>query len=162
MTTNIRPEVLQLSAKGRLPVESLAVSEAELEAWAALVRGLADGPPPTADELDLLFRVFPDDGDLSFGLAWSLLHVLEKSEDGAFATTFVRALPETFERSRQWMETFAIRSLNSEHFREILIAEGLRADSEARTRLVEMIRGITNGPRDAATERAELALAKLT
>ena len=162
MTTNIRPEVLQLSAKGRLPLESSAASEAGLEEWAALIRGLADGPPPSADELDLLLRVFPDDGDLSFGLAWALLHVLERSEDSAFATTFLRALPDTFLSSREWMETFTIRSLNSEKFREILIAEGLRADPEARTRLVEMIRGITHGPRDAATERAELALAKLT
>jgi hypothetical protein len=158
----MRSEIVALKERGRLPMESSAVTDPELAEWSNLVTAIAAGPPPDRAELEVLFRSYPDDGDLAFGLAWAVLHFVERGEDVASAEAFVNALPDTVPTSREWMETFTIRQLNVERNRDLLIATARRARPEARAALVDLIRGIASVPGDAVAERAALALVELT
>lgn len=73
----IRPEVARLIERGPLPLED-AATEGQL---AALEHALAGCPRPvTPEEARALLRLFgPDD---CYGLAWSLLHLVETAPGG--------------------------------------------------------------------------------
>lgn len=69
-----REQVQKLSALGSLPAER-DVSQESLEAYEHLLGDIT--PPVTDDEARVLVGVFgPDD---CFGLAWTLLHLIESA-----------------------------------------------------------------------------------
>jgi hypothetical protein len=83
MNMSVRPEVLHFAALGPLPESSVA-TEDDLNHRAAIL--VAIKPPLNRDEADILLTCFgPDE---CFGMAWTLLHLLETTPGGA-----VLALP---------------------------------------------------------------------
>ena len=73
----MRAEVMQLIAKGRLP-DSKSSPRLIMEWQQALER---IGAPLSNDEAAALTAVFPTSEDECFGLAWTLLHLIETAED---------------------------------------------------------------------------------
>lgn len=73
-----RPEVLRFYALGPLPASSTATEEGLAQRTDLLA---AIGPPLHRDEASLLLQCFgPDD---CFGVAWTLLHLIETTPGGA-------------------------------------------------------------------------------
>src|SRR5215813_7710328 len=76
----VRPEVRHLVELGPLPRESDGSEEGLARHQAALAK---IARPVTADEAYLLITLFgPDVSDSCFGLAWTLLHLIESCPDG--------------------------------------------------------------------------------
>ncbi|MEV7789854.1 hypothetical protein AB0O72_31445 [Streptomyces sp. NPDC088106] len=92
----VRSAVRQFSELGPLPSED-DVTDGELEQFDHLLESII--APVTAEEAELLAESFGDDN--CFGLAWSLLHLIETSpvhpisaEPAATANEWVRRLWE--------------------------------------------------------------------
>jgi hypothetical protein len=77
---DLRPAVAELVALGRLPTDEQADAQpAGAARWEALVAALhAQGPVADA-EAATLAGLFPEDGSDSFGVAWTLVHVVESA-----------------------------------------------------------------------------------
>jgi hypothetical protein len=77
---SVRDEVRDFAALGPLPTESNASVYAVEKHQAALEKIT---PPVTSEEAYLLMTTFgPEYGDSCFGLAWSVLHLVETCPDG--------------------------------------------------------------------------------
>lgn len=75
---SVRPEVLRLAVLGALPRSSVA-TEDDLQHRTGLLTAIR--PPLNAEEAAALLGCFgPDD---CFGVAWTLLHLLETTPGGA-------------------------------------------------------------------------------
>ena len=76
----VRPEVRHFVALGPLPRESDATEEGLAQHQSALAEITR---PVTTEEAYLLMTMFgPDRADSCFGLAWTLLHLVESCPDG--------------------------------------------------------------------------------
>ena len=75
----IRAEVLALVALGPMPAED-ASSVEEIETVERRLHAIAG--PVSVDEARLLVQAFPESDASCFGLAWTLLHLVETSRDG--------------------------------------------------------------------------------
>jgi hypothetical protein len=118
------------------------------------------------DSADLpdLHRAF-DDSTEDYGAYWSLLHLIERYDFETAARVFVEVLPEMLPTARGWMETLAIRQLNDDGARSLLIDAARAAQPTERAALGTLLTGIAktpeSEPRDAVSLRAEQALAAL-
>jgi hypothetical protein len=74
----MRPEFETLVALGRIPVDA-QLDEQTARRFTEAIDGLSS--PPTAEEAAALLDILPIDESTSFGLAWSLVHVIESSPD---------------------------------------------------------------------------------
>jgi hypothetical protein len=73
----MRPEVKHLVGRGRLPSSNSNVST--IQAWQ---EGLEKITPPVSDsEAAALIELFPLYDDECYGLAWTLLHLIESAPD---------------------------------------------------------------------------------
>ena len=70
----MRTPVMSLASLGRLPEEGSA-AEAQLQAFEAALKAIE--PPITDEEAASLLQVLPSTGQSCFGLAWSVLHLIE-------------------------------------------------------------------------------------
>lgn len=76
----VRSEVQQLVDLGRFPPSGGDVDPDDIDHRAALIRSIK--PPLTQEEAAALMTCFgPDE---AFGLAWSLVHLIEKTDGGVF------------------------------------------------------------------------------
>lgn len=75
---SVRSEVLRLVALGPLPDASQA-TESDLKLRAEIIEAIH--PPISREEADALLGCFG--GDDCFGIAWTLLHLLETTPGGA-------------------------------------------------------------------------------
>lgn len=73
----MRPEFAALFDLGPLPADD-DLDEATARRYADAIDGLAS-ETPTIEEAVALLNVFPPDDSTAFGLAWSVLHVIEAS-----------------------------------------------------------------------------------
>ena len=118
------------------------------------------------DSADLpdLHRAF-DDSTEDYGAYWSLLHLIERYDFEAAARVYLDVLPQMLPTARGWMETLAIRQLNDDEARSLLIEAARAAKPTARAALETLLTAIANTPesepRDAVSVQAEQALAAL-
>ena len=75
----IRSDIMAMARLGRLPPDSADAEVGALSLWERLLSAVEEGPSPNRDEVRVLIKLFPTDGTC-FGLAWSLLHLIEKAE----------------------------------------------------------------------------------
>jgi hypothetical protein len=107
--TMIRPEIEELERLGPLPADD--------DDYPGIDRRLFDvehllavvDPPVTVEEARVLAALFPRDGGTCYGLAWSLLHLIETLgvDDG------LREVVPGVD-SAQWREMFEQRLENAE------------------------------------------------
>lgn len=77
---DVRASVVGLAGLGRMPTD--ARSEAEPDAadrWTAVVGELDEAGDVTDSEAEVLVRLLPEDDSESFGVAWTLVHVIESA-----------------------------------------------------------------------------------
>ncbi len=72
----MRQQVRELVALGPLPADDVA-EEDELEQYHQLLESVYRAKPVTDEEARALVKLFPPDGDTCFGLAWTLVHLVE-------------------------------------------------------------------------------------
>lgn len=140
------------------PIESLAAARMlrtpeEVQAFDRALAELTERPG-LADLPDLL-RVFTDATEDPSNVMWGLLHHVEDFEPAAYAEAFVECLPETVPSARQWMTTLAIRQLNVDEARAMLVGVGRRANLAARGRLMEILTEIAAYPQDVGGRARE-------
>ena len=98
----IRQEVTDLASFGPLPASD-AADEATLERFSTALSAIA--PPLNVDEATLLASSFgPDD---CFGLAWTLVHLIETAPQVSFSTLPFRT------RRNQWVQLLEQRKARS-------------------------------------------------
>jgi hypothetical protein len=71
----MRAEVLHLLSKGRLPSSNRSLQQ--IAEWQEALEKIK--PPISDEEAEALTALFPETGDDCFGLAWSLIHLVETS-----------------------------------------------------------------------------------
>lgn len=71
----MRLEVVRLIACGKLP--SSTSEGAAIQGWQEALEGIAT--PVSDQEASALAMLFPDDDDECYGLAWSLIHLIESA-----------------------------------------------------------------------------------
>ena len=71
----MRIEVSRLASKGQLPSSKRSVQE--ISDWQVVFEKIL--PPVSDEEAEVLTNLFPADDDDCFGLAWSLVHLIETS-----------------------------------------------------------------------------------
>jgi hypothetical protein len=77
---DLRVGVAELLALGRMPTDEQADAEPVRAArWERLVGALDAQAPVTDDEAAALVRLLPEDGSDSFGVAWTLVHLVESA-----------------------------------------------------------------------------------
>jgi hypothetical protein len=145
------------------PIEALAAArmlrtEAEVEAFDRALGELAERAD--ASDLPSLLRVFTDATEDPSNVMWGLLHHVEDFEPAVYAEAFVECLPATLPSARAWMTTFAIRQLNVDEARALLVGFGRRASPVARGHLVGILTEIAAYPQ-AVGGRAREALEDL-
>jgi hypothetical protein len=80
MAGTIRPAVVELIALGRLPTDEQSdIDPGRADRWAALVRQLYAEGHVTDDEARALLGLLPEGDSDSFGVAWTLVHVIESA-----------------------------------------------------------------------------------
>lgn len=108
----VRQEIEELAALGPLPLEERVVAgevtEEQLIRWERLILRIAG--PVTDEEARILASLFPTEGT-AFGLAWSLLHLIETAPHWPLADVL-----ETTPRT-EWIERLRRRIENAELFR---------------------------------------------
>lgn len=99
MNTNIRKEIKELEAIGRMPDESISQNNIELiEKYEALLCNIK--APINFYEAEILIQLFPEKG--LFGLEWTLLHLIEtlyNSENKEQYKNLIQKCP-----SKEWKE----------------------------------------------------------
>jgi hypothetical protein len=70
----MRTSVINLASLGRLPEERSA-AVAQLQAFEVALKAIE--PPVTEEEVMSLLQALPDTEESCFGLAWSVLHLIE-------------------------------------------------------------------------------------
>lgn len=76
----LRPAVVALVTLGRLPTDAQADAEpARADRWESLVGALQADGPVTDAEATALAALFPEDDSDGYGVAWTLLHVVESA-----------------------------------------------------------------------------------
>ncbi len=73
----MREPIRQLVELGPLPTDSAVVTQGELDRYVEVLDSIGMEAPLTDEEARALVPLFPPDGSVSFGLAWSLLHLIE-------------------------------------------------------------------------------------
>ena len=120
-------------------------------------------------DLPDLYRSF-DDATEDYNLFWAVLHLIEHydSETKDFtagARVFLEMLPEMLPTSSRWMELLAIRQLNDEDARRLLIQAGRSAPSANRAALEGVLRKLASEHEspvaDALASKADKALRDL-
>ncbi|ADV62992.1 hypothetical protein Isop_2418 [Isosphaera pallida ATCC 43644] len=69
----MRPEIHQLVGKGRLPSSTSSIPI--IEEWQTALEKIK--PPLSDEEAVALSKLFPNSEDECFGLAWTLVHLVE-------------------------------------------------------------------------------------
>ena len=100
----MRDVVRKMASMGRLPDEDSA-EQADLDERVALLNEVAL-ERPSRDEVLALLPLFPADDSTCFGLAWTLLHIIESSPDWPIWDE-LRAI------DGEWAETLTIRLANA-------------------------------------------------
>lgn len=97
----MRPEVLALTALGALPRENGAMSE-QIERFQLALQSIAR--PVSDEEARSLVFLFGEDG--CFGLAWSLLHLIETSPGWPLADALINT-------NNEWVARLQERAVTS-------------------------------------------------
>ena len=80
MPEAVRPAVAELVALGRMPTDEQADTEpVRADRWEALVGVVSTSGDVTDDEVSALVGLLPEDDSDSYGVAWTLVHVIESA-----------------------------------------------------------------------------------
>mgnify|MGYP007091070975 FL=1 len=104
----IRPEIEELERLGPLPADDDDYPGIDRKLFDVEHLLAAVDPPVTVEEARVLAALFPRDGGTCYGLAWSLLHLIETlgvDDLGAVVTGV---------NSAQWRKMFEQRLENAE------------------------------------------------
>ena len=78
--SGVRASVDALAGLGRMPTDAQAEAEPDLaDRWEAVVGELHAARDVTDDEAAALVQLFPEDDSDSYGVAWTLVHVIESA-----------------------------------------------------------------------------------
>ncbi len=99
-----------------------------------------------AADLPGLFRVFIDATEDPSNVMWGLIHLAESYESQPYASAFVASLPETVNDAAEWMQILAIRQLNDDPSRALLIDAARGAEPGQRSALISLLRQIADFP----------------
>ena len=104
----IRPEIEELERLGPLPADDDDYPGIDRRLFDVEHLLAAVDPPVTVEEARVLAALFPRDGGTCYGLAWSLLHLIETldADDLGAVVTGVN--------SAQWRKMFEQRLENAE------------------------------------------------
>lgn len=104
----IRPEIEELERLGPLPADDDDYPGIDRKLFDVEHLLAAVDPPVTVEEARVLAALFPRDGGTCYGLAWSLLHLIETldADDLGAVVTGVN--------SAQWRKMFEQRLENAE------------------------------------------------
>ena len=104
----IRPEIEELERLGPLPTDDDDHPGIDQKLFGVEHLLAAVDPPVTVEEARVLAALFPRDGGTCYGLAWSLLHLIETldADDLGAVVTGVN--------SAQWRKMFEQRLENAE------------------------------------------------
>ena len=104
----IRPEIEELERLGPLPADDDDYPGIDRRLFGVEHLLAAVDPPVTVEEARVLAALFPRDGGTCYGLAWSLLHLIETldADDLGAVVTGVN--------SAQWRKMFEQRLENAE------------------------------------------------
>ena len=104
----IRPEIEELERLGPLPADDDDDPGIDRKLFDVEHLLAAVDPPVTVEEARVLAALFPRDGGTCYGLAWSLLHLIETldADDLGAVVTGVN--------SAQWRKMFEQRLENAE------------------------------------------------
>ena len=104
----IRPEIEELERLGPLPADDDDDPGIDRKLFDVEHLLAAVDPPVTVEEAQVLAALFPRDGGTCYGLAWSLLHLIETldADDLGAVVTGVN--------SAQWRKMFEQRLENAE------------------------------------------------
>lgn len=101
----MRSEVAALARLGPLPNDSLESDADVLREQQRLLAAIAT-QPPTAEESAVLATLFPADGGTSFGLAWSLVTIIESGSSWPQWDVLAGVQPD-------WRATLEVRLTNA-------------------------------------------------
>ena len=104
----IRPEIEGLERLGPLPADDDGYPGIDRRLFDVERLLAAVDPPVTVEEARVLAALFPRDGGTCYGLAWSLLHLIETLGAGGLGAV----VPGV--DSAQWREMFEQRLENAE------------------------------------------------
>jgi hypothetical protein len=80
MSEALRPSVAELVALGRMPTDQQADAEpVKADRWEAVVGELYAAGDVTDAEAAALVQLLPEDDSDSYGVAWTLVHVIESA-----------------------------------------------------------------------------------
>lgn len=92
MSDGIRPSVAELVQLGPMPTDDEATNQPVRAArWEQLVGELYSEGNVTDEEAACLVELFPGDDSDSFGVAWTLVHVIESSPSWPDVAALARA-----------------------------------------------------------------------
>jgi immunity protein 30 of polymorphic toxin system len=152
----------ETEAAAMLRSSSRLRDDADFETYERAVELLAESLDPR--DLPTIYRAF-DDGTEDYEVFWSLVHLIDKYDWRTTATVYVDLLPETLATAREWMELLAIRQVNHDEARRLLLEAARAAPAPNRDALRTLLVGLASErDSDAAKAlaiRAEQALHEL-
>jgi len=86
-----------------VPILSDQLDPAQIDAAVRLLDALIH--PLSSDDIRALMRLLPPEGDLAYGLNWTILHAIEASPDWPLWDTLQ-------DRESEWVSTFLVRLAN--------------------------------------------------
>ena len=153
----MRAEVEQLVSLGPLPAESIA-EPAQLDELQRRLEAISK--PVVAQEVEVLLTLFGPD-DTCFGLAWTLLHLVETAENEAYVLGLMGALPIMSVRSPDWTRRILGRVFNSVTAFQALLSAVVDASSEQTTALDATLDGLRDRNPERFGAKADLVRARL-
>jgi hypothetical protein len=124
--------------------------DADFETFDRAVALLAESLDPR--DLPAIYRAF-DDGTEDYEVYWSLVHLVDKYDWRVMATVYVDLLPETLPKAREWMELLAIRQVNHDDARKLLVEAARTAPAPHRDALRSLLVGLAS-ERDSDAAKA--------
>jgi hypothetical protein len=137
-------------------------SKEEFAAFVSAMAALGERLDPA--DLPELYRSF-DDGTEDYGAFWSLIHLIEQYDWAKAASAYIEVLPDMVATAHEWMETLAIRQLNNDAARQLLVEAGRAGEPANRAALRDLLAGVATGDESGVVypvaARAAEALAAL-
>lgn len=137
--------------------------DADFETYDRAVELLAESLDPR--DLPAIYQAF-DDSTEDYEVFWSLVHLIDKYDWRTAATVYVDLLPETLTKAHEWMELLAIRQVNDDKARGLLLEAARDAAAPNRDAVRSLLVGLASDRDSDAAQalavRAEQALHDLS
>jgi Immunity protein 30 len=131
----------ETKAAAMLRSSSRLRDDADFETFDRAVALLAESLDPR--DLPAIYEAF-DDGTEDYEVYWSLVHLVDKYDWRLMTTVYMDLLPETLPKAREWMELLAIRQVNHEGARKLLVEAARAAPAPNRDALRSLLVGLAS------------------